>query len=195
MTEKGLICFVVSVCCCVWLSSTAVTLLIISDQLQLLWSKSLTEKKGINISIINSFGYKYQFLLISDILEEWLIDGSWDVCGSMGLEKSQTLSVCVYHRIRRELPSEQSRDYTPSEERPWALPWFNKCFLCIHNTCGIPGLLCLIHTCDYCKHTIVSEKQYLLCKYFEINNMAMLKNFLHGTKDQKKLLIYSITPT
>ena len=35
-------------------------------------------KKGlINWSIIDSYGYKFQFLLVSDILEQWIIAGSW----------------------------------------------------------------------------------------------------------------------
>ena len=79
------------------------------------------------------------------------------ICGPMGWENSRPLSACVYHRIRNELPSGRSRGYTPAEERPWALPWFNKCVLYIHKTCGIPGLLCFRHTC---KTIIHSEKQY-----------------------------------
>ena len=56
------------------------------------------------------------------------------ICGPMGLENSWPLSVCAYHRIRSKLPSGRSRGYTPAEERPWAWPWFNKCFLFIHKT-------------------------------------------------------------
>ena len=75
------------------------------------------EKKGlINNQVIwlemSIFTY---FRYLRAVAYGWFV--RW-ICGPMGWENSRPLSACVYHRIRKELPSGRSRGYTPAEERP-----------------------------------------------------------------------------